>query len=48
MNHLAFILAAYTIGVLMPSAFAVAAWTRMVRATRRLLAIDPRQQRNRA
>jgi cytochrome c biogenesis protein CcdA len=48
MNHLGFILAAYAIGVLVPFAFAVVAWTRVARATRQLLAIDPRRQRSRA
>jgi len=47
MNHLGFIAASYAVGILVPSAFAVAAWLRMGRAARRLAAIDPRRQRAR-
>jgi len=47
MNHLGFIVAAYAVGIILPGAFAVAAWTRMARATRKLDAIDPRRQRRR-
>jgi hypothetical protein len=47
MNHLGFIAAAYGIGMLLPGAFAVSAWTRMARAKRRLDAIDPRRLRRR-
>jgi hypothetical protein len=47
MNHLGFIVAAYAVGIFLPGAFAVAAWTRMARATRKLAAIDPRRLRQR-
>ena len=47
MNHLGFIAAAYAVGILIPAAFAVSAWTRMARATRRLAAVDTRRQRRR-
>jgi hypothetical protein len=46
MNHLGFILAAYAIGVSVPSAFIVAAWIRMARAAHRLRTVEPRRQRN--
>ena len=46
MNNLGFILAAYAIGVLVPSVFVVVAWARVARASRQLLAIDPRRQRS--
>lgn len=42
MNVLPFITLAYAAGVLVPAAFALAAWTRLRRAERRLAAIDPR------
>jgi hypothetical protein len=45
MNHLDFIAAAYAVGILLPGYFAVAAWTRMAQARRRLDAIDPRRLR---
>ncbi len=47
MTHLPFIAAAYALGVGIPVSFAVAAWTRMSAATRRLAAIDPRAGRRR-
>jgi hypothetical protein len=46
MNHLGFIVAAYAIGVLVPSAFVITAWMRMRSAARRLHTIDPRRQRS--
>jgi len=46
MNHLGFIVASYAIGVLLPAAFAISAWTRMTRVARRLDAIDPRRRRS--
>jgi hypothetical protein len=46
MNHLGFIVAAYAIGVSVPSAFVIAAWMRMRSATRRLHTVDPRRQRS--
>ena len=42
MTHLPFIAASYGLGVLIPVAFALSAWSRMVAARRRLAAIDPR------
>ena len=42
MTHLPFIAASYALGVLLPAAFAVAAFLRMRTAQRRLAAIDPR------
>ena len=45
MTHLPFIAGAYAIGILVPAAFAAAAWTRMAAARRRLAAVDPRRQR---
>jgi HAMP domain-containing protein len=45
MNHLGFIVAAYAVGIVVPGWFAVVAWVRMARATRRLAAIDPRRRR---
>ncbi len=47
MNHLGFIAAAYTIGILLPGYFAVSAWLRMATATRRLAVVDTRRQRRR-
>jgi hypothetical protein len=45
MTHLPYILAAYSIMVLVSVGFAADAWRRSVKARRRLLAIDPRAQR---
>ena len=45
MTHLPYIIAAYTLGVLVPCTFAVAAFLRMRTAQRRLAAIDPRVNR---
>jgi hypothetical protein len=47
MNHLGFIAAAYGVGILLPAAFAISAWTRMAAAKRKLDAIDPRRLRKR-
>ena len=44
MTHLPFISAAYALGVLVPTGFAIAAWQRMAAAGRRLAAIDPRRR----
>jgi hypothetical protein len=41
-THLHYIVAAYAFGVLIPGAFAVAAFLRMRDAQRRLAAVDPR------
>ncbi len=48
MTHLPYIAGSYALGVLIPGGFAVAAWTRMRMAARRLAAIDPRARRGRA
>jgi hypothetical protein len=45
MTHLPYIVAAYTLGMLFPGTFAVAAFLRMRTAQRRLAAIDPRVKR---
>jgi len=45
MNVLPFVALAYAAGVLVPAAFALAAWARLRRAERRLAAIDPRARR---
>jgi hypothetical protein len=42
MTHLPYIVSAYTLGVLIPGTFAVAAFLRMRAAQRRLAAIGPR------
>jgi hypothetical protein len=47
MNHLGFIVAAYAVGIVLPGVFAIAAWTRMASAKRKLDAIDPRRLRQR-
>jgi hypothetical protein len=41
-THLAFIVASYGLGVLLPAGFGLAAFFRMRTARRRLAAIDPR------
>ena len=46
MDHLTYIIAAYGLTLLIVGGFAVAAWTRMGRARRRLDAIDPRAHRS--
>jgi hypothetical protein len=48
MTHLTYIMAAYAIAVVVAGWFAVDAGMRMGRARRRLAAIDPRGQRERA
>ncbi len=45
MTHLPYIVAVYTLGVLVPAGFAIDAWLRSRRATRRLAAIDTRKRR---
>jgi hypothetical protein len=47
MTHLPFIAASYALGILIPGTFAIAAWTRMTAARKRLAAIDPRRKRPR-
>ena len=44
MTHLPYIVAAYDLGVLIPGAFALAAFLRMRGAQRRLAAIDTRRR----
>jgi hypothetical protein len=44
MTHLPFVAASYAVGVLLPAAFAIAAWRRMRLAGRRLAA-SPRVNR---
>ncbi len=39
MTHLPFVAASYALGVLLPAAYAIAAWRRMQLASRRLAAI---------
>ena len=48
MTFLPYVAASYTLGVVIPGAFALAAWRRMRIATARLAAIDPRRARRRA
>ncbi|MDE2007364.1 MAG: hypothetical protein KGI51_12410 [Rhodospirillales bacterium] len=45
MNLVPFIAASYALGVAVPAAFALAAFVRLRRTTRRLAAIDPRLAR---
>jgi cytochrome c biogenesis protein CcdA len=45
MTNLPYIAAAYAIGIVVPSYFAVAAWLRVGAARRKLAAIDPRAHR---
>ena len=45
MTHLPFIAAAYSLGVLIPIGFGLAAFQRMTAARRKLAAIDPRAGR---
>lgn len=44
MNHLPYIVAAYTLGVLIPGTFAISAFIRMRTARRRLAAMDSRRR----
>ncbi|HYZ61532.1 MAG TPA: hypothetical protein VE650_03695 [Acetobacteraceae bacterium] len=44
MTHLPFVAASYALGVGIPAAFALATWTRLRQARRRLAALDPRAQ----
>ena len=46
MTHLPFIVAAYTLGVLIPAGYAMVAYLRMGAARRKLAAIDPRAARD--
>lgn len=48
MSFLPYVAASYTLGVLVPAGFALAAWRRMRGATARLAAIDPRRARRAA
>jgi cytochrome c biogenesis protein CcdA len=45
MTHLPFVMAAYALGVVVPTSFAVAAFLRMRTARRRLAALDHRRRR---
>jgi type IV secretory pathway TrbD component len=44
MTHLPYIAASYAIGILVPAAFGIGAWTRAAAARRKLRAVDPRFQ----
>jgi len=44
-THFGFVASAYALGIAVPLAFTVTALTRLRSATRRLAAIDPRQNR---
>jgi hypothetical protein len=46
-THLPFVAGSYALGLLIPGAFALAAWIRMRGAARQLAAIDPRARRRR-
>jgi hypothetical protein len=46
-TQLPYIAAAYGLALVVPAGLAIAAWTRLRSATRRLAAIDPRQGRRR-
>jgi hypothetical protein len=46
MTHLPFIAVAYALGILVPVAYAVAAYARMGAAKRKLAVIDPRAARD--
>ncbi len=48
MTHLPFVAASYTLGVLLPVIYAVAAFQRTRRAARRLASIDTRRPRQRS
>ena len=45
MTHLSFIAASYGLGVLLPVAYAVAAFQRVSAARRKLASLDPRASR---
>lgn len=45
MTHLPFVAAAYALGVLVPIAYALAAFQRATAARRKLALIDPREHR---
>lgn len=45
MTHLPFVAAAYALGVLVPIAYALAAFQRATAARRKLASIDPREHR---
>lgn len=42
MTHLAYIIPSYALGILAPGGLGIGAWRRLVRARRRLAALDPR------
>jgi len=42
MTHWPYIAASYALGILLPAALGIAAWTRSAAARRRLRAVDPR------
>jgi len=44
MTHMPYVLSCYALGVLVPAVFGIAALARMRAATRKLVAIDPRQR----
>ena len=46
MTHLPFVAASYVLGVGVPLALAIMAWTRLASARRRLAAVDPRMARS--
>jgi hypothetical protein len=48
MSHLPFVAGSYAIGVVLPAAFAIAAWRRMRLAGRRLAAIPRVNRRGRS
>jgi hypothetical protein len=48
MTFLPYVAASYTLGVVVPAGFALAAWRRMRGASARLAAIDPRRARRAA
>jgi hypothetical protein len=45
MTHLPFIVASYTLAILVLGGFGIGAWVRVATAQRRLAAIDPRRDR---
>ena len=47
MDHPDFILAAYSVGVLVPSILAASTWLRLTRVMRRLSSVDPRRRHHR-
>lgn len=46
MTFLPYVAASYTLGVVVPAGFALAAWRRMRGASARLAAIDPRDRKS--